>query len=157
MSKKIKLLFLGSLTLNVLLVGVLLGDVSQRFGQKHSRRARMEAHMERLPEPMKARLQAAMAQAREENEPVREQLRAARQETIRILKTEPFDEAAYQQQVELVHTLRGQMAQRMADVVQALARELPLEQREALAELLRRPPPPPPPGQGRPPGSPPSG
>jgi uncharacterized membrane protein len=106
---------------------------------------------------MKTRLQTAMAQAREENEPVREQLRAARQETIRILKTEPFDAAAYQQQVELAHTLRGQMAQRMADVVQTLARELPLEQREALAELLRRPPPPPPSGQGRPPGSPPSG
>ena len=71
---------------------------------------------------------------------IRDQIQQAREEAIRILIAEPFDGTAYDRQVSKIHELYGQRSQRMAEIVKEVAKDLPPEQRQVLAEVLKRPP-----------------
>jgi uncharacterized membrane protein len=144
MNAKLKFAFLASLLVNVFLVGILLGELPHRFDERLSREERMENALEKLPEPLRARFRGKMERMREGSEQLRDQIQAAREETIRILIAEPFDGTAYDRQVNKIHELYGQRAKRMAELVKEVAKDLPPEQRQMLAEVLKRPPPSPP-------------
>jgi hypothetical protein len=60
-----------------------------------------------------------------------------------LLSTEPFDDLAYDRQVNKIEELRAEMFKRMGQNMKQTAKELSLEERRMLADLLRRPPPPP--------------
>lgn len=137
MNGRLKMAFLASILLNVLLVGILLGALPHYFEQELSHRQRIEKALKELPEPVQARFREQMESL---GEPLREQSRRAREEAIRILLAEPFDEPAYDRQINKINEIRVQMATRMAKIVKDIARDLPPEQREALAEVLRRRP-----------------
>ena len=143
MNTKLKSAFIASIVLNVLLVGIFFGTLSPGFGRESSRRERLTAEIEKLPEPARSRLRDKMAQLRSADNPSREQMRQARNEAIRLLVAEPFDEAAYDGQLAKVNELRGQMSKRMSDDMKELVKGLPPEQRTAVGEMLKRPPPPP--------------
>jgi Spy/CpxP family protein refolding chaperone len=83
-----------------------------------------------------------MAQFRSTDDPSREQMRQARNEAIRLLVAEPFDEAAYERQLLKVDELRRQRTKRMSDEMKELVKGLPPEQRTAVGEMLKRPAPP---------------
>jgi hypothetical protein len=59
---------------------------------------------------------------------------------VRTLITEPFDQAAYERQVDTINDLRLQRSKRMAATFKELAKALPPAQRNVLAKILRRPP-----------------
>lgn len=142
MNRKLQFAFLVSLLVNVFLIGVLLGELPHHFKKERlSREERMEKALKELPESLKKQFREKMVHMREGNTLIRHQIQEARQEAIRILTTEPFDGAAYDRQVDKIHSLYGQRAKRMAEVVKAVALDVSLEQRQALAEVLRRPPP----------------
>ncbi len=141
MSAKLKFAFLSSLIVNVFLVGMLLGELPRRFDEEGSREERMEKAIAALPEPLREQFRGKMERMRESSEPIREQIRQAREEAIRILIAEPFDGAAYDRQVSKIHELQGQRSRRMAEIVKEVAKDLPPEQRQVLAAVLRRPPP----------------
>lgn len=141
MSKKLQGVFLASILVNVLLVGVLLGELPRRFDRGTSRQQRMEQALQTLPEPVQTRVRARAETMREDGEPIREQIRQAREEAIRLLVTEPFVEAAYDQQVQQISALRLYLAQRMAQGIKTMAQDLPSEHRAVLADMLRRPAP----------------
>ena len=140
MNKKLKLVFLASIVINVLLGGVLLGELPHRFDRDFYRRERMEKAFKELPQPVQGRFREKMKQLREDGEPLRDQIREARDEAIRILAAEPFDEAAYDRQVAKISELRGQLGKRMAAIVKEVAKEATPEQRKALAEMFKRSP-----------------
>ena len=140
MNAKLKFAFLMSLVVNVFLVGVLLGELPHRFNEGMSREERLAKATEALPEPLRTQFRGKMDRLREGSEPLREQIREAREEAIRILVAEPFDGTAYNRQVRKIHELHGQRSQRMAEFVKEVATDLPLEQRQVLAEVLRQPP-----------------
>lgn len=140
MNAKLKFAFLASLIVNVFLIGVMLGELPRRFDEDLSREDRMEKAIAALPEPLQAQFRGKLARMREGSEPIREQIRQAREETIHILIAEPFDGTAYDRQVSKIHELQGQRSQRMAEVVKEVAKDLPPEQRLVLAEVLKRPP-----------------
>ena len=140
MNAKLKFAFLASLLVNVFLIGVLLGELPRRFDDRVSREDRMEKAIEKLPEPLRARFRGKMERMREGSEQIRDQIQEAREEAIRILIAEPFDGTAYDRQVSKIHELYGQRSQRMAEIVKEVAKDLPPEQRQVLAEVLRRPP-----------------
>ena len=141
MSAKLKFAFLMSLVVNVFLVGVLLGELPHRFDEGMSREERLAKATEALPEPLRTQFRGKMDRLREGSEPLREQIREAREEAIRILVAEPFDGTAYDRQVRKIHELHGQRSQRMAEFVKEVATDLPPEQRQVLAEVLKQPPP----------------
>ncbi|MGH7768255.1 MAG: periplasmic heavy metal sensor [Candidatus Binatia bacterium] len=140
MSKKLKLAFIVSIVLNVLLAGVILGDLPRRFDRAPRSGERMiKRDLAALPEPLRTRFREKMEQARRSG--MRAKIRQERNEAIRLLAAEPFDEAAFDRQVKKIQDLRLQMTQSMADSIKDLAKDLPQEERKALAEVLKRPPP----------------
>jgi uncharacterized membrane protein len=139
MSKKLKLAFIVSIVLNVLLAGVILGDLPRRFDRAPRTGDRIKRDLAALPEPLRTRFREKMEQARRSG--MRAKIREERNEAIRLLAAEPFDEAAFDRQVKKIQDLRLQMTQRMADSVKDLAKDLPQNERKALAEVLKRPPP----------------
>lgn len=140
MNAKLKLAFLASLLVNVFLVGVLLGELPRRSDEGVSREERMERAIGKLPEPLRARFRGEMERRREGSEQLRAQIQEAREEALRILIAEPFDGTAYDRQVSKIHALHGQRSQRMAELVKEVVKDLPPEQRQLLAEVLKRPP-----------------
>jgi uncharacterized membrane protein len=143
MNNKLKAAFIASIVLNVLLLGIFFGTLSPGFGRESSRRERLTAEIEKLPEPARSRFHDKMAELRAADDPLREEIRQSRNEAIEILVAEPFDESAYDKQLIKIDQLRGQMSKRVADDLKALVRELPPEQRAAVGEMLKRPAPPP--------------
>lgn len=137
MNKNFRIAFLVSIILNVLLAGVILGALPQRFYGLQSREAFLSA-IDKLPEPARTRFRNNLEAFRKS--PLRQQLTSARNEAIGLLTAEPFNEAAYDRAVEKVNELRLQMSKRASDDVKAIVKDLPLDQRKAVAEVLKRPP-----------------
>jgi len=143
MNRTLKLLFLVSIILNVLLVGVLMGQLPRRLERVSFREQRMEQALRDLPQPMQTRLREKFKQMRAAGDPLRDQLRVAREETLDILSADPFDEAAYDREVSKIDNLQLQLFKKMGHVVKEVAKELSPEERRIFAQILRRPPPPP--------------
>jgi uncharacterized membrane protein len=143
MSKKMKVLMIASLLLNVLLVGVIIGDMSHRLRREDFSGRRARELSSKLPEDKAALFVETVEKVHLNNRDVRQQIRAARQKAMKILAGPKFDEVAYQIQVEKLHELRGLMRRRLADATIELARQFDQQERRALAEHLRRPPRPP--------------
>src|SRR4030095_15983372 len=109
MTKTVKLVFLVSLVLNILLLGVILGHVPRSLEGRPSRQERMEKALQELPDSVEARFREKFQQIRAAGEPQRQQMDSARAEALRLLGGEPFDEAAYDQQVSKIDGLREEM------------------------------------------------
>jgi len=143
MSKKMKVLTIGSLLLNVLLIGIIIGDMSQRLQREHLSGRHARELSSKLPEDKAALFLETVEKVHLNNRDVHKQIRAARQRAMKILTSPKFDEAAYQVQVEKLHELRGLMRRRLANATIELARQFDQQERRALAQHLRRPPRPP--------------
>jgi uncharacterized membrane protein len=142
MSRKARLAFLASLLLNVLLVGVLLGQSPHRFDRTALREQRMEEVLKDLPQESQTRLRERFQTVRAIAVPLFAEMRRAQDETARLLASEPFDEAAFDGQEAKIHELRANMTKKLSLVVKEAIRDLTPEERRHFAELLRRPPPP---------------
>ena len=143
MTKAVKLAFLSSLVLNLLLLGVILGYAPcGRESTPPTRQQRMEDALRKVPEPSQSRFREKFAQIRASADPLRQQIDEARAETLRVLAAERFDEAAYDRQVSKIGELRGEMFRRMGQDFKQTAKELSPDERRMLADVLRRPPPP---------------
>jgi uncharacterized membrane protein len=143
MSKTLRLVFLASLVLNIILLGVIVGHLPRSLDGASSRRQQMEQALQNLPDPIEARFREKFQQIRAAGDPVRKQMDAARDEALRLLSTEPFDEAAYDRQVRKIDESREEMFKRMGQVIKQTVKELSPDERRMFADLLRRPPPPP--------------
>jgi uncharacterized membrane protein len=140
MNKKARIAFLVSIIANVLLLGIVLGALPQRLERRVPFQERLKTDAEKLPEPARTQFLEGMEKARKEVEPMREQMRQAREETLRILASGSFDEAAYDRQVEKIQKLRFELAKRMSESIKQVAKNLAPEQRKELAKILHRPP-----------------
>jgi uncharacterized membrane protein len=139
MSKKIKVLIIGSLLLNVLLVGVIIGNISDCvlrdcFWGRHAREVGSKLSQD------KARLFLdTVEKVHLNNRDMHKQVREARERAMNILTAHEFDEAAYQIEVDKLHELRGLIMRRFADATIELTRQFNQKERRVLAQYLRRP------------------
>jgi uncharacterized membrane protein len=141
MNQKLRTVFLVSLIVNVLLVGVLFGALPHSFGERQSFRDRFKADIEKLPEPARTRLRENLEQSRKADKPALDEIGRARDDALRIVAADPFDEAAYDRQVDKIADLRRTFFKHMSDSFKAVVKDLPVEQRKAVAEIFKRPPP----------------
>jgi len=138
MSKKMKTLIFGSLLLNVLLAGVMIGDVSHRFEKEYVVRKSAEEFASKLPKDKAALFLETVERIHLNNRDDFNKLREAREEAMKILSAPEFNESAYRLQVEEIHKLRSLMKQRLADATIELAKQFNQEERSAFAEHLRQ-------------------
>lgn len=143
MSKKVKILVVASVVLNVLLAGVIIGHMTQmgRWSAFKQDRA-LEATLP--PEKFKL-FTEVMGGARAECKQIRKQIRETRKETLSILTAAEFDEQSFQREVDKLHELRGRVTGRVAEATLVLARQFSPEERQLLGKYLERSRPPPPP------------
>ena len=141
MSQKTKLAFIASIVLNVLLVGVLLGQSPRRFDRGAMREQRMEQAIKDMPEASQKRIRDRFQQLRAAAEPLFNQMRQVQDESSRLLGAEPFDEAAFDGQQARINELRANMTKKLTEVVKNTVKDLSPEERRRFADLLRRPSP----------------
>jgi uncharacterized membrane protein len=139
MNQKTKLIVIGSIILNVMLIGVLLGQSPQRLDPSLRREQRVDQALKDLPEASQARLRQRYQQLRAAAEPLFAQLRQAQDDAIRLLGAEPFDEAGFDRQQITINELRANMSKKLADVVKNGVKDLTPEERRRFAEILLRP------------------
>jgi len=137
MSKKIKILIFSSLLLNVLLAGVVIGDVSHRFHKEYFVRKSAKEFASKLPGDKAALFLETVKKVHLNNRDAYNQIREARKEAMKLLSAPEFDEAAYRLQVEKIHELRSLMKRRLADATIELARQFSQKERSALAQHLK--------------------
>ena len=142
MSRAAKMAFVGSIILNVLLLGFVLGQSPRRFDRNAMRQQRMEQVIKDLPETSQQRLRERFQQLRGTAEPLFEQMRKAQDEAIQVLGTESFDEAALDRQEAKINELRAQMSKQLSQSVKLAIKDLSPEERRRFAQMLRRSPPP---------------
>lgn len=135
MNQKLKWIILVSILLNVLLVGILFGQLPRRMDRDAYRQQIMEQAVEKLPESIRQPFRQKLEHMRAAAEPIRSQIREARDETIRIVIAEPFDETAFDRQVIKINDLRVQMTA----ILKEAAKTLPPDQRRVLGETMKRP------------------
>jgi uncharacterized membrane protein len=143
MSRKMKVLTIGSLFLNVLLIGVVIGDMSHRFRREDFFGRHARELSSKLPEDKAALFLETVEKVHLNNRDIHKQIREGRRRAMKILAAPKFDEAAYQIEVEKLRELRGLMMRRLADATIELARQFDQQERRALAQYLRCPPRPP--------------
>ena len=137
MSKKMKILIFSSLLLNVLLVGIVIGDMSHRFHKEYFVRQSVQEFASKLPKDKATLFLETVERVHMNNRDAYGQVREARKEAMRLLSASEFDEPAYRLQIEKIHRLRSLMKRRLADATIELARQFSLEERRALAQHLR--------------------
>lgn len=142
MNRNIKFAFIASLILNVLLIGVLLGQSPSRFDRGTMRQQRMDQALKDLPEAAQTRLREKFQQLHAAAEPLFEQIRKNEEQAVQLLGKEPFDEAAYDRQVSKITEIRVEITKKLSQVAKDASKGLSADERARFAQLLRRPPPP---------------
>ena len=140
MNRAAKMAFVGSIILNVLLLGFVLGQSPRRFDRNAMRQQRMEQVIKDLPEASQQRLRERFQQLRSTADPLFEQMRKAQDEAIQVLGGESFDEAALDRQEAKINELRAKMSKQLSQSVKLAIKDLGPEERRRFAQMLRRPP-----------------
>ena len=138
MTKKVKILIFSSLLLNVLLAGIIIGDVSHRFHKEYFVRKTVKEFASKLPVDKAALFLETVKRVHLKNQDAYNEIRESRKEAIKLLSAPKFDESAYRLQIEKIDNLRSLMKRRLADATIELARQFNQEERSALAQHLRR-------------------
>jgi len=142
MNRAAEMTFVGSIILNVLLLGFVVGQSPRRFDRSAMRQQRMEQVIKDLPEASQQRLRERFQQLRGTAEPLFEQMRKAQDEAVQLLGAESFDEAALDRQEAKIQELRAEMSKKLSRSVKLAIKDLGPEERRRFAQMLRRPPPP---------------
>jgi uncharacterized membrane protein len=141
MSKTIRILIISSLVLNVLLIGIIIGSLSDRLFRKDSPRIKPPEFGLKLPPDKEKLLTDTMEKVFRQNDDLRKETDEARERLLSILSAPQFDEGAYQTEVTKLDRLRDLMMKRLAEATKELAKQFNQEERKAFAEHLRQPPP----------------
>lgn len=140
MTRKIKVVFIASILLNVLLLGMVGGHMLKRWSYHQDRQAQRAELLQDLPKESAEKIEAMLDSMFRSHRGNHKQVKDLRQESIALLAAEPFDRNAYQQQMEQMHQLRGDRMRDFAKEIADMAEILPQNERKVLAELLRHPP-----------------
>lgn len=137
MKKNIRLFVLASVLLNVLLIGVLIGQVPGRLDPGPRDNIRNLVETAEISEERRAALKAEADEMSKQNEALRRRIDDLRAQAIEILSAEQFDAAAHQRLVGQLLVLRNEQRERLAKWLVTLASELNQHDRQELAKILR--------------------
>lgn len=138
--KKIKLLIVVSLLLNMVLGGVILGMSVREYDRSPVAALKVWGTNE-LPEEKRASFNAMMTKLENDTQDVRQQVLDTRKEMYRQLSAEPYDKKAYMATVAKFQRLMKSQMQQFTQAVADYAGELTPEERTSLATMLERRPP----------------
>lgn len=131
----------ASILLNILLVGVIIGDASHKMSRRAPFTSLEEELSARLPEDRKAVVEKTIKSVSSESRELRKQIKDSREKALSALTDPEFDEASFEKEIKQLHDLRLLKMRRMADATKELAGQLNQEERRILAKTLGHRPP----------------
>lgn len=135
MKKTIKAFIIASVLLNILMAGVIFGNIGRHFFRVHERITAQEL-AEELPQNKRKLFEETMRSTETETGEWHQQLSDARKQAANILKAEPFDANAYLTQMQKIQDVRNQIMQKTAQSIATLAAKFTQEERATLSEIL---------------------
>ncbi len=136
MSKGLKVIFIISILLNFLFIGLTIGHFSKRAAMMGKMRANMTEVLGSLPEEKREIILGTMKELRRETRGTKMKVEKTRRELIETLTAENFDPERFEQDARELHDLLGVLTMDMAYTVSELAQNLDREERVALSEFI---------------------
>lgn len=140
MSHRVRLIFTGSLVLNLLLIGFVLGHFA--LPKPLAPRPDPFAITRDLPEPLAGEIRQQIRAALEARRTDHAELGAAQERAMEILTAPVFDAAGFARALGDLGALHETRHQRMTELMTAIAGKLSQPERMKLAEHLRQSAPP---------------
>lgn len=138
MSRKLKLLVMLSVALNLLLLGMVAGHWLKPPSKGHRFIHHTLAQLaDQLPPEKSRMVQEELQALREDKDNHRKQWRARGKALRQVMTAPQFDAEAYRAELEQLRQMRVGMMQDMEETLVRIVSRLSLEEREKLAELLR--------------------
>ncbi len=136
MNRTLKLLFLGSLLLNLLLAGVIIGHIWWHMAGPGYFMG--ENLVETLPPDQKQKVMTAMQQIHDNTRDLRIQMTLARDKSAKLLAANSFDKPAYMANMSHLQDLHDQLSQIINTRLADLAEGMTPQERSALADAMHR-------------------
>lgn len=134
MTRYCRLLFVLSLLLNMLLLGVVGGHIMRRSFDAPA--ASAAPALTNLPDDRAEALQQKLGAIMSSHKERRQAARDMRKSLIALLTADTFDAQAYRAEISAMQTMRHEAMNNFADDLTTLASGLSKEERIALAEML---------------------
>ena len=138
-------LLAASLTLNILVAGVLVGtyigggwDGGTRHHWRKGGLSWLTSFADTLPSERKKALAELLAKPRESLEALNKELDAARKSVRKIIRIEPFNDDAFKIAVERVYEIRTTAQRITTDAFIATVGAMTIEERQAFASRRRK-------------------
>ena len=141
MSHSLKLFVVLSVLLNLLLLGIVGGQICRQMLHPDGARRTQGEILASLSPEKKEVFVKVLTQARHAIDPLRAQSDDARRAALCILETDPFDPVAYRAKIAAMHTLHQDVTKHIVEATIASASQFSPQERIALVDLLRPPPP----------------
>jgi|GEM_PF-2589071 uncharacterized membrane protein len=134
MNRHLKIIFTVSILLNVLLIGALAGSCSKRWDGRWDG----PSHMARNGDPQfDHEMARVMQEARKNQKPLQDELKAAKKELHGILAAETFDEAAFNAASEKMYKVQGDLFRARNEATLKMAKDMSVEERREMAKRLQ--------------------
>jgi uncharacterized membrane protein len=143
MSKGLKIFLAVSVLLNVLLVGILIGNLSHTIFWRMEKGRRAFHFMKELPPEKRDKVKEMIRDLKKESRETRKKIRQKRDEVIDVFSAPEFDPALFDRKVAELHALMGELTEEIAEETKKIASDLSREERKAVADIIRRVPGPP--------------
>lgn len=134
MNRHLKIIFTVSILLNVLLIGALAGSCSKRWDGRGDGLPRMA----RGGDPQfDHEMAKAMQEARKNQKPLQDELKAAKKELHGILAAETFDEAAFKAASEKMYKAQADLFRARNEATLNMAKDMSVDERKEMAQRLQ--------------------
>jgi len=138
MSNKIKILLTASLALNILLIGISIGQISGKYMIKRQFRADFKNSIQNLSEEKASLVKKTMRNLHKETKTTRKEIKKTRKNIYKIITAPSFNEAAYDKEVDKLDELHGEIMGYFSNATKDLAGQLDQDERKVIAEILKQ-------------------
>ena len=137
MSISFKAFIAVSVLLNLLLLGVVFGNIGKSLiGCKAGRHINMHDLVMTLPEKKQQDLEKTIAQFDHDIKQLRDQLLDERKKAVHMIAAEPFNRDAYFVQIAVIQKVRAQITQNIAETLSHIIGQCTDEERKDMADKL---------------------
>lgn len=138
MSKGLKIIFVISIVLNILFIGLTIGHFSKRAAIRGEMKADIEQTIGHMPEDKQKLILSSMKKLRSETRDTKMKADQTRRELIETLTADEFNSERFKNEAAELHDLLGILTIDMATTVSELAENLNQEERVALSEFIEK-------------------
>lgn len=139
MSKKLKLLLLTSIILNIIFIGIIAGHSYRRYYTHHHRSDAIITLLDKASINEEKRLDLKeKLQKHFQRPPSHKERKKWEAATTAILTAQQFDANAYRKQLEMLPDIHEKRKEKRIDVMVELASSLNHQERVELAEIFRK-------------------